>query len=672
MTDNFDVQPPENITIHRRRHEKQPRRGDRSPMNDPSPNPEEKGTRATETGATGTGVIQTGAKDTYGARFAKWQSLPDVFFDKANELGDKPLFYAKSGDTWAATSWRETADQVRKLSAGLLKLGVAPGDRVVLVSENRPEWCIADLAIMSAGAFTVPAYTTNGVSDHIHVLEDCGAKLAIVSTSRLADPLIGAARALDAVRDVIYIESPDTHAAPEDAILHDWHDIIADEDGDLSVIKKIIGGLRRDQTSCLIYTSGTGGAPKGVMLSHGAILHNCAGAYDVLIASGMAQIDKETFLSFLPLSHSYEHTAGFWFPVSIGAEIYFAENIDKLVGNMAETKPTIMTAVPRLYEAMHARIMSGVQRQGGFKEKLFLRTIALGSKAYIDGKGSLTLGERIVNRLLDFMVRRKVAGRFGGQLKAFVSGGAPLNFDIGVFFTSLGIRVLQGYGQTETAPVVSVNPFADNRIHTVGKPMIGVEVKILEDGEIVVRGELIMQGYWNDPQSTAGALRDGWIHTGDVGEIDEDGYLRITDRKKDIIVNSGGDNISPQRVEGILCFEAEIEQAMVYGDRHPWLAALLVPNDDFMRNWAKENGKSNDLAELANDPEFLSALRPAIDRANEKLTQIEQIRRILISSMPFTTDNSMMTPSLKIRRHVISDQYGGQLEALYAKPRKGG
>ena len=606
------------------------------------------------------------SQDTYGERYDQWQSLPAIFFDKAAELGDKPLFHVKRDGAWIAISWTEAADQVRNLSRGLRRLGVEPGDRVVLISENRPQWGIADLAIMAAGAWTVPAYVTNTVTDHVHIYSDSGAKLALVSTAKLAEPAIAAARAVETMRDIICLEPPDSRA-DADLGIHDWATVMADGAGAPDDVAELVGRAARTDTACIIYTSGTGGLPKGVMLSHGAIIHNCMGAFHLLFDSGLAEIDKEVFLSFLPLSHSYEHMAGLHFPISFGSEVYFAENLDKLVANMAETRPTIMTAVPRLYEAMHARIVAGVDRAGGFKAKMFARTVALGIKVYEDGPDSLTFKERLTNRLLDRLVRRKVAQRFGGRLKAFVSGGAPLNYDIGVFFVALGVRVLQGYGQTETAPVVSCNPVLATRLHTVGIPLRGVEVKILDGGEIVVAGELVMQGYWGDPEATAGALKDGWVHTGDIGEFDEDGYLRITDRKKDIIVNSGGDNISPQRVEGVLCFEAEIDQAMVYGDRHPYLCALLVPDEAFVAAWARDHDRPNKLAELAHDEDFRQALRPALDRANTRLSQIEQIRRFIVSSTPFNTDNGMLTPSMKIRRHIIGEHYGGQLEQLYAR-----
>jgi long-chain acyl-CoA synthetase len=405
------------------------------------------------------------------------------------------------------------------------------------------------------------------------------------------------------------------------------------------------------------------------MLSHGAILRNCTGAYHLFSDDGMLDLNQEAFLSFLPLSHSYEHTAGLHFPLTIGAEIYYAEGIDKLSANMAEVHPTIMTAVPRLYESMHQRIISGVERKGGLSEKLFKKTVALGIKRYEHGAASLSLIEKIQDRVLEKLVRAKVAERFGGRLKAFVSGGAPLNYDVGVFFLALGVRLLQGYGQTETAPVVSANPPRKIKIDTVGPAFPDVEVKIAEDGEILVRGELNMQGYWNAPELTAETLRDGWVHTGDIGVLDEDGYIKITDRKKDIIVNSGGDNVSPQRVEGILVFEPELSQAMVYGDKRPHLVAVLVPDEAFISSWAKENDRKADLSELSDSEKFHARLREAIDRANARLSPLEQVRRFIVAEEGFTTENSLMTPSLKIRRHEIRKIYGERLEALYGRKR---
>ena len=388
------------------------------------------------------------------------------------------------------------------------------------------------------------------------------------------------------------------------------------------------------------------------------------GAYHLLKNFGLGD---EVFLSFLPLSHSYEHTAGQFFPIAIGAQIYYAQSADQLLANLAEARPTIMTAVPRLYEAMHLRIRRGVAREGGRKKKAFDLAEAIGRKRIADPK-SLTLKERLLDLALERLVRDKVRQRFGGRLKAMVSGGAALNPDIGNFFTALGLRILQGYGQTEAAPVISANPPGRVRMETVGPPLEGVEVRIADDGEILVRGELVMKGYWGDEAATQATVRDGWLHTGDVGEIDDQGYLKITDRKKDILVLSGGDNISPARIESILTLEPEIAQAMVYGDKRPHLVALLVPDPDFLKDWRRASGqRESDQAALAEDPALRKALGAVVDRVNESLSNLEKLRRFTVAAEPFTVDNGLSTPTLKIRRHAIKARYGEALEALYSK-----
>ena len=396
------------------------------------------------------------------------------------------------------------------------------------------------------------------------------------------------------------------------------------------------------------------------MLSHRAILHNCAGATDALRDIGLGD---EVFLSFLPLSHSYEHTAGQFFPISIGAEIYYAEGIDTLGANMLEARPTIMTAVPRLYEMLHQRITTGVKKTGGAKAALFERALALGRKRYANGR--LGVIDGLWDRLLDKLVRDKARARFGGRLKALVSGGAPLNPDIGIFFTALGLRILQGYGQTESAPVISVNRAPDARMHTVGRPLIDTTVRIAGDGEILVRGDLLMQGYWNNPEATADAIQDGWLHTGDIGHFDPHGHLVITDRKKDIIVNSGGDNVAPQRIEGLLTIEPEIAQAMVHGDKRPHLVALLVPDAEWLKEWAAVNAQADSAAALADNAELRKALGPAVERVNRSLSSIEKVRRFVVASEPFSVENEMLTPTMKVRRHKVREIYGPRLDALY-------
>ena len=587
--------------------------------------------------------------------YDSWPNLATMFFERAAEIGERPFLSAKRDGDWRAVSGVEAAGQAASLAGALRAMGIVPGDRVMLVSENRPEWAIADLGIMAAGAITVPAYVTNQVNDHLHVMTDSGARAVIVSSPALAETVRRAMRDAPHMETMVVIDGD----AVDDA--RSWREMLAAHPGSLDAITAAARRIARNDTACIIYTSGTGGVPKGVMLSHGAIISNCKGARNVLSELGL---DDEKFLSFLPLSHSYEHTAGLMFPISIGAQIFYAESVDKLAANMEEVSPTILTCVPRLYENMHARILRGVTGSGGLQAKLFHKTVEIGIRKY-QNNGRLGLATRLVDAVLEKLVRDKVRQRFGGRLKAMVSGGAPLNLDIGLFFTALGLRLLQGYGQTESAPVISCNPPTRNRIDTVGPPMTDVEVRLADDGEILVRGELMMQGYWGNQQATDEVIRDGWLHTGDIGEFDDDSYIRITDRKKDIIVNTGGDNVSPQRIEGILTLQPEIAQAMVYGDRKPHLVVLIVPDPDFVRDWAAENGKSGDLAALVDDKDLYGAIQAAIDRVNGSLSVIERIRRMHVTADPFTIENELMTPSLKIRRHKINEIHGAALEILY-------
>ena len=594
--------------------------------------------------------------------YEQWQNLCAVFYDGADRFGDKPFLWTKIAGKYRSLSWAETAKQISLLSRGLRSLGIEQGDRVVLVAENRPEWPISELAIMAAGAIAVPAYTTNTVDDHIHILNNSGAKAVIVSSAQLAKNLLPAALRSKTCKIVVAIEEPHVTQSLAKVTLHKWDDVLKTGGTLPDDVREMAAKVKRTDTAVIIHTSGTGGAPKGVMLSNGAIIANCMGAYDLLRDD--IEYAEEVFLSFLPLSHSYEHMAGQFVAISIGAQIYYAESVDKLVGNMAEVRPTIMTAVPRLYEAIRARIQRGIADQKGLKKKLFLRALKLGAKRYEDPE-SLTLGERVVDKLLDRLVRAKVAKRFGGRLKFFVSGGAPLNYDIGLYFTALGVKLLQGYGQTEAAPLISGNKPDGIKIHTVGPPVKGVEVKIAEDGEICVSGEMVMQGYWGDIAATKEVIKDDWLHTGDIGLIDNDNHIQITDRKKDIIVNSGGDNIAPQRVEGFLTLQPEIGQAMVYGDKRPHLVALLVPEIDFVGDWAKKAGKRNNLAAIAKDSDFHEQVAEAVSRVNKDLAVAERVRRFIVVGNPFSVENGMMTPSMKIRRHIIKKTFGKDLDGLY-------
>jgi long-chain acyl-CoA synthetase len=588
-------------------------------------------------------------------------NLVALFERMARGRGEQPFLWLRRDGIYRPWSWRRVAEEVRTLAKGLRAQGLAAGDRVLLVSENRPEWLIADLAIMAAGGITVPAYTTNTTREHAYLLAHSGAAAAVVANDRLAKQLLPAVGQAPGVRLVISIE-PLAERGPPGARLLSWQEALALGEQQPEPAGDAAAALGRDDTACFIYTSGTGGLPKGVMLSHGNVLANVAGASAALALLGLDE--HEVFLSFLPLSHAYEHTAGQFLPIAVGAQIYYADGLETLSSNLLEARPTIMTCVPRLYEVMRQRILNAVARQRGIKPKLFAKTVELGSKAYRE-PDALSLSERLLDRLLDRVVREQARARFGGRIKALVSGGAPLNHEVGLFFTALGLPVFQGYGQTECAPVVSVNTPRRVKLHSVGPPIPGIEVKIAADGEILVRGASVMQGYWRDEAATAEALRDGWLHTGDIGLLDDDGFLQITDRKKDIIVNSGGDNLAPQRVEGVLLLQPEIGQAIVYGDRRPHLVALLVPDADFARSWARARHLPPDLAALASNPEFQGALGEAVRRANQSLSVLERVRHFRLLAEPFSIENGMMTPTLKLRRQVIYRTHCELFESLY-------
>ncbi|MBA3576572.1 MAG: long-chain fatty acid--CoA ligase [Sphingomonas sp.] len=574
-----------------------------------------------------------------------FQNLVDMFLTRAREKGDSPFLWAKRQGKWQPITWAEARRQVIALAASLKTIGLQPGDRVMLVSENRPEWLIADLGIMAAGCVTVPTYSTNTTRDHAHVLGNSGAKAVIVSTQKLANALVPAVLFESSCGHIIEIEDVDTGQASDAAQVDRWSDLVSGTPDEAAVEQQVMQ-MQRSDLACIIYTSGTGGAPRGVMQHHGAILHNVAGATDI-ISTDFGWGD-EVFLSFLPASHALEHTGGQMFPVGLGAQIYYAESLEKLAANLEETRPTMMIVVPRLFEMLRTRILKGLESSGAVSQYLFRQAMKIGREKY---EGRFKPWSLPMDRLLEVTVRRKVRAKVGGRTKAWVSGGAPLNAEVGIFFQSLGITFVQGYGQTEAAPVISCNrPAAGIQLESVGPPLKDTEVRIAEDGEILVRGELVMHGYWRNPEETARVLKDGWLHTGDVGHIDDKGRIVITDRKKDIIVNDKGDNISPQRVEGMLTLQPEIAQAMVYGERKPHLVGLLVPDP-----------------EIAGKPDVQKRLSAAVDRVNSEMSVTEKVRRFVVADAPFTIENEQLTPSMKIRRHMIQATYAGRLETLYRR-----
>ena len=580
----------------------------------------------------------------------KFPNLVTMFLTRAGEKGDKPFLSSRRDGAWAAISYSEAARQVAALAESLKQLGLKSGDRVMLVSENRPEWLIADLGIMAAGCVTVPTYTTNTTRDHQHILANSGASAVIVSTQKLAKSLLPAVLFSSDCKHVISIDDVISGQSFDTAQFHHWADMVAGA-ADVGALEGRMATVGRGDLACLIYTSGTGGAPRGVQQHHGMILHNVEGCIDVI--STDFGWDDEVFLSFLPASHAYEHSGGQHFPIALGGQIYYAESLEKLAANIEEVRPTIMVVVPRLFEMLRAKIMKQVEKDGGLPQYLMSRALSIESKRNQKRSRPWDLP---MDGLLSLTLRKKVRRKFGGRMKAMVSGGAPLNADVGLFFQAMGLPLLQGYGQTEAGPVISCNrPRAGIRMETVGPPLKNTDVRIAADGEIMVRGENVMHGYWHNADETARVLQDGWLATGDVGHLDEKGRIVITDRKKDLIVNDKGDNVAPQRVEGMLTLQPEILQAMVYGDRRPHLVALLVPDPEEMRRFKDDKDGMQ------------KALSRAVDRVNAELSVIERVRRFILADEPFSVENEQLTPSMKIRRHVIGKAYDERLDALYKR-----
>lgn len=589
-------------------------------------------------------------------------NLVELFLKRADEKGDAPFLGSKRDGEWVTQSWAETADQVCLLAENLRRIGLKDGDRVALVSENRPEWCISDLAVMAAGCITVPTYITNTERDHAHILDNSGARAVIVSSEKLLGPVVGAIGRTGIVDHVIGID--DLHRQQSGSFdYHSWPEMMAGDAIDArKAVEARIANIKREDTACLIYTSGTGGAPRGVMQHHGSILCNSAGAAEILITD--FGIDEERFLSFLPLSHAYEHTGGQYLPISVGSEIYYSEGLEKLASNIEEVRPTIMVVVPRLFEVLRTRIMKQVEKQGRFPNFLMERALKISEKE--SERGKKRKRDRPMDMILEKTLRPKIRQRFGGRIKAMVSGGAPLNPEVGNFFEAMGLTMLQGYGQTEAGPVISCNrPAVGLKMDTVGPAMRGVEIKIADDGEILCRGELVMHGYWRNQAETDRTIKDGWLHTGDIGHLDEAGRIKITDRKKDMIVNDKGDNVAPQKIEGMLTLQPEIAQAMVSGDKRPYVVGLVVPDAEWALEWASANDEKFDLKALQDLPAFKQAVRKAVDRVNSDLSVIEKVRQFAFADEAFAIENEEMTPSMKIRRHKIRDRYQERIDGLY-------
>ena len=530
-------------------------------------------------------------------------------------------------------SWHETFKLINQFSNEIKKFS-EKGDRCLLISENRPEWFISDLSIMLSNLITVPTYTTYVEKDYEYIIDDSKPSIIIISDQEQFNKIKNIIKKKEFIKKIFSFE--------------ELNEINTNE---YYCIKKLnfkekninnflnLKTIRRDP-ACIIYTSGTQGNPKGVILSHGGILNNCEGAIDIL--KSFIKKNKTRFLTWLPLSHSYEHTVQF-VQITVSAKIFYAESIEKLIKNMNDCKPEIMTAVPRFYQNIYQKINSNFNKTKGLKKYLISKMLYLGNKK-IRGK-SLNLTEKIVDNILDKIVRTKIKAQFGGCLKTFVSGGGALDKEVGFFLNAIGLPTLQGYGLTEASPVVSCNPINDIRVDTVGPPFKGNEVKIADDGEILVKGENVMLGYWNNKEETEKVLKNGWLYTGDIGEFQND-YLKITDRKKDILITPGGDNISPLKIENEIINSKFFDQAVVYGDNKPYLVALLVLSEEII--------KLN-----------MDEIKLEIENINKSLTKIEKIKKFFVIKEKFSIENGMLTPTLKLKRFKIINKYKNNFENLY-------
>ena len=563
----------------------------------------------------------------------KINNLLELFYYQYEKQNRNDIFLETLKEPKKRYSWEEIFQNVIKLSNEISK-HIKKGDRCLLISENRPEWMITDLSIMLAEGITVPAYTTYTERDYEYIIDDCNPSIIFVSNNDQYEKIKKIITKKNFIKKIITF---DTIGNLNTDLILDINDILKKKNH--KPIDFLNLKIQRRDIACIIYTSGTQGNPKGVILSHGGILSNCEGSCELL----KSIISKHpTFLTWLPLSHSYEHTVQF-VQIATAAKVFYAESIEKLIKNMNECSPEIMTAVPRFYQNLYQKINSNFRSSKGVKKLLVEKTIKLGEKKLAKKKFSLV--ENIFNLICEKLVRKKIKKQFGGKLKAFVSGGGALDKEVGLFLNAIGLPTLQGYGLTETSPVVSCNPINDIRVETVGPPFKGNEVKIAKDGEILIKGENVMLGYWNNINETKKVLKNGWLHTGDIGEFDNE-FLKITDRKKDIIITPGGDNISPVKIENDLIKLNFIEQALIYGDNKPYLVLLIV---------------------LSPDQKVISdeIIHHEIEKINKNLSKIEKIKKYFIIKEQFTIENGMLTPTLKPKRYKIIQKYKNELEKLY-------
>ena len=586
-------------------------------------------------------------------------TLPRMVLRQARRLNAKTALRRKHDGQWRDIAWQQVEAQVLAFGRSLIALGIAPGDRVAVMAANCPEWAFADLGAMSCGALSVPVYHTEGIETVSHIVRDSGSRLLFLGSPLLAEMVTAELERMPELEAIVLFEGSFDH--PRVLPLEDF--LERGQSTPKAELEKRLAAGEAEATATIVYTSGTTGPPKGVKLTHRNFLSNIEAAMG-LFAIGEADL----CLSFLPLSHVFERMAGYYLMLHQGAVIAYAENFEAVPVNLAEVRPTVLVSVPRLYEKMHARVLERIISGSWLKKQIFFSALQLCRREVrrrLAGEQPgplLQQGAALARRT----VFAKLKQHLGGRLRFFVSGGAPLGKEIAEFFLAAGLPIYEGYGLTETSPVIAANTPQAQRLGTVGRPIPGTEVRIAEDGEILVRGPGVFQGYWQNPAADAAAFTGEWFHTGDIGEIDAEGYLAITDRKKDLIITAGGENIAPQILENRLKRDKFIANALVYGDGKPFLTALLVPDFEQLERYAhyKELDFLNH-CDLVNHPRILDLIRRRIDPLQAPLPPIQRIKRFTLISRDFSSAEGEVTPTLKIKRRVVSRHFHQVLEGMY-------
>ncbi len=592
-----------------------------------------------------------------------FQTLPELFtsvFSHFRGQPDKSLISRKVNGSYQSISYDSFEQDYRNLAAYLRTQGIGKGDRVAILSENRPGWYLADMSILSIGAIDVPLYPSLPPNQIEYILNNCGAKGIIVSNMLQLGKILSIWQNLSELNLVIVMNKLEESIEDVIDLNHakmEGKQIMQDKPWTLDGLL-----IEPDDTATIIYTSGTTGLPKGVMLTHRNLCEN------VKSSSLIIRLDEtDRSLSFLPLSHAYERTGGYYLLFSCGAQIFLAESIETISLNISESKPTIIFTVPRLFDRMKTSILKAATSESGLKQKIFFWAVRTGEKYHrqLDA-GKVTSFVSMQYSLAEKLVYSKIRNKFGGRLRYFVSGGAALPQKTGEFFQSIGITILEGFGLTETSPITHVNRPEKVKFGTVGPPIKNVEVKIAADGEILLKGPNIMKGYWKDEAATAEVIRDGWFYSGDIGEIDADGYLKITDRKKHIIVTSGGKNIAPLPIENLILDSPFVDQIMIVGEKRPFLIALIVPDFVKLKEFAAEHGiNASGNRQLVENKEIVQIYEKLLRNISRQLATHEKIRKFLLTDEAFTVENALMTPTLKLKRKEIIKKFTPEIDNLY-------